>query len=659
MAVDPLQTREPLPQRIVPMLATLDGLPAREDAYGFEVKWDGIRAIGYWEPGRWRLESRNLRDITDAWPELRAIGGQLGSRSAVLDGEIVAFDRTGKPSFERLQPRMHLRGESAIRRAARETPAVYILFDLLWLDGYSLMDEPYAERRRALDGLALDGAAWRTPAYRRGTGSALLEATRRQGLEGTVGKRLDSRYEPGRRTAAWVKVKHTRRQELVIGGWLRGDMGRSAALGALLVGYWDATPAEAGARGEPQRLRYAGKVGIGYSEQDRAMLRDKLEPLRRADSPFTGRQPVKNAIFVDPVLVADFDFREWTASGMLRHPSYKGLRIDVDPSDVVLERPPADPRLDREERTTASPSAAADEATVEVDGRTLRLTNLRKVLYPEAGFRKAAVLDYYARIAPTLLPHIRGRAMTLKRYPDGVAGPHFYDKHCAGRPDWLPTAPMWSDRKGEDIHFCRIDDTASLIWSVNHGNLEMHPLLSIAPDFETPTTLAFDLDPGEPAGVLEAAEIALLLRDMLAGVGLKSWAKSSGSRGVQVYAPLNSGAGFDAAKAFARNVAEVMAARLPDRVVASMAKGLRSGKVLVDWSQNDRHKSTVAPYSLRAKLDRPTVSIPLAWPELEQAVSRGRPNDLLVSPPEALERVKEQGDLFAPVLTCVQPLPSS
>src|SRR5215207_2235593 len=611
------RSREPLPERIVPMLARLGGLPGDQDAYGFEIKWDGIRAVGYWEPGRWRLESRNLRDITGTWPEVRAIGRQLGARSAVLDGEIVAFDDRGRPSFERLQPRMHLTGEAAIRRRAREIPAVYVVFDLLWLDGHSLMDEPYAQRRRRLE---------------------------RLGLEGLVAKRLDSPYEPGRRSPAWTKVKHTHRQELVIGGWLRADMGRSQTLGALLVGVWEP--------GEPQRLRYVGKVGIGYSESDKALLRAKLEPLRRERSPFTGRQPVKNAIFVDPVLVAEFDFHEWTAAGMLRHPSYKGLRDDVDARDVVAERQ----ARDREERGR-SPRPRAGEAHVEVDGRPLKLTNLDKLMYPQAGFTKAAVLDYYARIAPTLLPHLRGRPMTLKRYPDGVEGPHFYDKHCAGRPDWLPTAPMWSDRKGEDITFCRIDDTASLIWSVNHGNLEMHPLLSIAPDFDTPTTLAFDLDPGEPAGPLEAAEIALLLRDMLAGVGLQTWAKSSGSRGVQVYAPLNSAASFDAAKQFARSVAEVMASRMADRVVARMEKRLRAGKVLVDWSQNDRHKSTVAAYSLRAKLERPTVSIPLSWTELQAAVDRGAARELLVGPDDALDRVRDQGDLFAPVLSTVQRLP--
>jgi bifunctional non-homologous end joining protein LigD len=290
---------------------------------------------------------------------------------------------------------------------------------------------------------------------------------------------------------------------------------------------------------------------------------------------------------------------------------------------------------------------------VEVEGRRLQLTDLDRVLYPEAGFTKAAALDYYARIAPVLLPHLRGRAMTLKLYPYGVRGPHFYDKHCRGAPPWVETAPMWSDRKGEDIHFCRLDETAALLWSVNHGNLEMHPLLSVAPDFDTPTVLVFDLDPGEGAGIRDAAEIAVVVGDMLRGVGLESFPKTTGSKGVQVYVPLNSPATFPQTKAFARDVAEVLAARLPDRVVARVDKRLRTGKVFVDWGQNDRHKSTVAAYSLRAKLARPTVSLPLTWDEVSAAEA------LLPGPDEAVERVAERGDLFAPVLTLSQRLPGS
>jgi bifunctional non-homologous end joining protein LigD len=297
---------------------------------------------------------------------------------------------------------------------------------------------------------------------------------------------------------------------------------------------------------------------------------------------------------------------------------------------------------------------AAQATYHEVEGRRLRLSNLGKVLYPGTGFTKAEVLHYYARIAPTLLPHLRGRAMTLKRYPDGVAGPHFYDKHCRGAPPWVETAPMWSDRKGEDIHPCRLDDTASLLWSVNHGNLEMHPLLSVAPDFDTPTALVFDLDPGEGAGILDAAEIALVVHDMLRGVGLESVAKTTGSKGVQVYVPLNGDVTFAETKAFARNVAEVMAARMGDRVVAQVDKRLRTGKVFVDWGQNDRHKSTVAPYSLRAKLARPTVSLPLDWTELAAATDA---DALLPSPQDALGRVADEGDRFAPVLSLRQRLP--
>jgi bifunctional non-homologous end joining protein LigD len=303
-------------------------------------------------------------------------------------------------------------------------------------------------------------------------------------------------------------------------------------------------------------------------------------------------------------------------------------------------------------------AVSGDRATeVAVDGRRLRLTDLERVLYPEVGFTKAEVLDYYARIAPALLPYLRGRPMTLKRYPGGVRGPHFYDKHCRGAPPWVEVAPIWSERKHQEIRFCRLEDRASLLWSVNHDNLEMHPLLSVAPDHEKPTALVFDLDPGEPAGILEAGAIALVLRDMLAGVGLESWAKSSGSIGIQVYVPLNTPVTFAATKAFARNVAEVMAARMPERVVARVDKRLRAGRVLVDWGQNDRHKSTVAAYSLRAKRERPTVSAPLVWDELAQAVARRDERALLPSPAEVLERLRDGGDPFAPVLQIAQALP--
>lgn len=295
---------------------------------------------------------------------------------------------------------------------------------------------------------------------------------------------------------------------------------------------------------------------------------------------------------------------------------------------------------------------------VVVEGRPLRLTNLGKIWYPAVGFTKADALAYYARIAPALLPYLRGRPMTLKRYPDGVDGPHFYDKHCRGAPAWLPVAPVWSERQSKDIRFCRLDDRASLLWSVNYANLEMHPLLSVAPDHDTPTALVFDLDPGPPAGILHAAEIALVLHEVLAKIKLETRVKSSGSNGVQVYIPLNLPVTFHATKAFARQVAELLAGRLSERVVARSDKRLREGRVLIDWGQNDRHKSTVAAYSLRAKRERPTVSAPITWDTLRAAVDRGDENALLLGPGDVLERIGEDGDPFHDVLSLTQQLPS-
>jgi bifunctional non-homologous end joining protein LigD len=330
--------REPMPRGLKPMAATLSTLPRDEEKWAYELKWDGVRAIAYCETGHLRLESRTLREVTSHYPELRALAAELGSLEAVLDGEIVAFDDDGKPSFERLQGRMNLASESAVRRRMRDRPVTYLIFDLLYLDGHSLMDLPYTDRRERLEELELQGTNWQTPRYHRGDGSGLLNLTRRQGLEGLVAKRLDSRYLPGRRTRAWLKVKNTRSQELVIGGWLPGKGRRSGTLGAVLVGYQEED-------GEGERhLRYAGRVGSGFTDAELNRLAELLEPLRTKRSPFTGRQPPREAVFVEPKLVAEIAFREWTSAKTLRAPVYKGLRPDKDPAEVVLEReepPPA------------------------------------------------------------------------------------------------------------------------------------------------------------------------------------------------------------------------------------------------------------------------------------------------------------------------------
>jgi bifunctional non-homologous end joining protein LigD len=317
---------EPMPDRIQPMLARSGDLPRDEEAYGFEVKWDGIRTVLFCDHGHLHLQGRNFSDFTPRYPEVRELARELGARRLVLDGEVVAFDDEGRPSFERLQARMHLASDSAVKRRMRDTPVTYVIFDLLYLEGRPTMPLPYEDRRQLLDALELEGPAWRTPAYHPGEGSALLEATRELGIEGIVAKRLDCPYEPGRRTSGWIKVKNVCLQDVVVGGWTPGEGGRSSSLGALAVGVM-----------EDGRLVYVGKVGTGFTERTLAMLGRELEPLRRPDSPFDGRQPPKGTVFVEPRLVASVEFREWTKSGTLRAPSFKGVRPDKDPQDCVRE----------------------------------------------------------------------------------------------------------------------------------------------------------------------------------------------------------------------------------------------------------------------------------------------------------------------------------
>jgi bifunctional non-homologous end joining protein LigD len=280
------------------------------------------------------------------------------------------------------------------------------------------------------------------------------------------------------------------------------------------------------------------------------------------------------------------------------------------------------------------------------------------VLWPASGFTKAGVIDYYARVADAILPHLRDRPLTLKRFPDGVEAQSFFEKRCPShRPDWVETAPVWSGRNEGDIDYCLCNERATLIWMAQLAALELHPSLSLADEIERPTVLAFDLDPGDPAGILECCRVGLRLREMFGELGLECFPKTSGSKGLQVYVPLNVEVTYERTKPFARAVAQTLEREQPKLVVSRMAKKLRKGKVFVDWSQNDQHKTTVAAYSLRAR-ERPTVSTPLRWEEVERAAQRDDADALRFEAKEVLERVEEHGDLFAPVLELGQALPA-
>ncbi len=298
-----------------------------------------------------------------------------------------------------------------------------------------------------------------------------------------------------------------------------------------------------------------------------------------------------------------------------------------------------------------------ESAMVEIQGKKLKLSNLEKVLYPATGFTKGQVIDYYARIAPVLIPHLAGRALTLKRYPNGVDEEFFFEKNATQhRPDWVKTAPIWSEGNHRNVNYILANDLPTVVWMANLAAIELHPSLSLAKDVTCPTMMVFDLDPGPPADIVQCCQVGMWLREIFSQFGLQSFPKTSGSKGLQIYVPLNTKVDYDQTKSFARALARLLEETHPELVVSDMKKALRTGKVLVDWSQNDEHKTTVAVYSLRAR-EAPTVSTPVRWEEVEQALKKKNADLLRFEADEVLKRVEKSGDLFEPLLRIKQKLP--
>jgi bifunctional non-homologous end joining protein LigD len=697
--------RLPLPAAMRPMLASAGRFPAWDAAaWAVEVKWDGVRALAFIEAGRLALRSRTGKDISGTYPELAGLGNAIGHRQVVLDGEVVVLNAVGQPDFEALQSRIHVTAPDQARRLADLAPVSYLAFDLLQMDGRLLVDLPYSARRELLTPLMAGGSGISVPpAFPGGDFDAVLAASLAHGLEGVVAKRLDSRYEPGARSDNWLKIKNLRRQEVVVAGWKPGKGNREGHVGSLLVGVY-----HGGA------LIYCGHVGTGFTVETLSMLDRKLGPLRRDRSPFDEPVPepdARSAVWVEPSLVAEVVFQRWTRSGRMRAPAYKGLRDDKDPRDVVREdwgaqddlpavadEPAQDPTVSRDETAPrrdgqqgdgqqgaagphdrealegeavggltgltrdddGSPGRGpvvppGDKISVNVEGRTLTLTNLSKVLYPADGFTKAEILDYYQQISPALLPHLAGRPVTLKRYPNGVEGQSFFQKHVPGdTPDWVhveDVASRSSRGQGGTVRHLVINDLATLIWAANRAALELHaPMWRVEAGPERPAgaegqprpdLLVFDLDPGEPATIVECCRVAEALRPLLADAGLVALPKTSGGKGLQLYARVHGVTAGEASEQ-ARGFAQALERDRPDLVTSRMTRSLRPGKVLIDWSQNNGSKTTVAPYSLRART-HPTVSAPVTW---EEVTACEHPADLVFTAPDVLARVVAHGDLW-------------
>jgi bifunctional non-homologous end joining protein LigD len=661
----PSTRADPMPDSLRPMLATPGALPEDDARWAFEIKWDGVRAILYVEGGRVRALSRNDLDVTSSFPELAEIGKHLGMTTCVLDGEIVALDDEGRPSFARLQRRLHVRDGREARRRATADPVNFIAFDVLYLDGRLHVDESYDDRRALLESLRLAGPGFTTAeSFRDVAGADVLAGTAANGLEGVVAKRRDSPYRPGRRSPNWIKVKSSMTQEVVIGAWTDGQGERSGDLGALLLGI----PATDG-------LRYAGKVGTGFSEQARRELLDELRPLSTTESPFSDAVPESGlAHFVRPELVGEVRYSDWTPAGRLRHPIWRGLRIDKSPPDVLAE-PDAKPSESTSEhekgssgheegrsaprvgggrgRPTSRRVAPKTSTRTTIGGRELTVTNLEKVLFPQTGFTKGQLVDYYVRASDVMLAHVGDRPLTMKRFPDGVEGKSFFEKHIPSHaPAWVRSVSVPSSERRGDIDYVVADGLPTLAWAANLGTIEFHvPLWHIGRRRKLPAPpdlMVFDLDPGEDTTIVECCIVAGYIARELQKEGSEPCAKTSGSKGLQLYVRSSSRSSWDTVRDHAYDIACRLEKSHPELIVSNMRKSLRRGRVLIDWSQNHPAKTTVGAYSVRARPE-PTVSTPVTLTEVEACAKAGDPSLLRFTTDDVLRRVAEHGDLFAPV----------
>ena len=592
-----------------PMLATSSEALPRGEGWVYEPKWDGFRALVTLSGGDARLTSRNGNDLTTRFPSVaRAAEHAIRTADAVLDGEICALDEQGRSRFSLLQE-----GAGTL---------VLVLFDVLDVEGEPLLELQLTERRERLEGLvdARVGGVVVSPQFE--DGDALLAAASDQGLEGVVAKRLDSTYVPGRRGPEWRKVKVRGRQEVVIAGYTKGQGRRASGFGALVVGVY-----EAGG------LRWAGNVGTGYSDAEIDRLMGLLKPLERSSSPFaeTPKMPRvrrSDVVWVEPKLVAEVEFAEWTHERRLRAPAYVGLREDKSAREVRRE-------------------AASIPAVIRKGSRELRLRNLEKPFWPEEGITKGDLLAYYRDVASVLVPHMRGRPFTMKRYPDGWQGNNFFQKQAPSHmPEWIRRAPFpASTREGEKrtIEYAIVDDELALLWMVNMACIDLHVWSSREDRAERPDWVMLDLDPAEDATFEDVITVAKLVKEILDLVELEAFPKTSGSRGIHVLVPIARRHTHAQAREFASIIAGALARAHPGLVTTEWARKKRRG-VLVDANQNGYGKTNASVYSVRPRAGAP-VSAPLRWEELEPGLELAS-----FTMGTVLDRVARDGDLFAGVL---------
>lgn len=637
--------RAKIPEKLSVQKPTLITQSFNDPEWIFEPKWDGFRGIAHIQGKKLRLQSRNQLDLLKYFPELKTIATAIAAKSAVLDGEIVSIDKKGVSHFVDL-------------KVGRQENLFYVVFDLLYLDGYSLLSVPLETRKELLRALLIPHDLVRYTDHVEAAGEKYYDVTGEQGLEGIVAKERNSLYEPGKRTHTWYKVKHRLEQEFVIGGWLSGQGAREKTIGSLLIGVY-----------QDDQLVPVGRVGSGFAENNLGALLKELRGIRRRTSPFAKKIPLEQFTnFVAPRLVAQVKFAEWTPDGNLRQPVFVGLRKDKSAREVVREKPRAaieigskaaavpsrtnsDHRIPRPVRPARGaavklnpvlPLSAEKNQELSVDNIHLKLTNLNKPFWVRPSVKKRDVLNYYYQIAPLLLPYLKDRPLSLKRYPEGATGWFFYQKEApTPRPRFVKTTSVMHSHG--PTRYVMVNNVQTLVWLANLADLEIHPWYSRHGSLNYPDYVVFDLDPTPEDDLVNVRSVALLIEDVLEHLGLTGYAKSSGSRGIHIYVPIAAKYTYEQTKFFAKKVTEIVHHLAPQQTTLEFRKAKRHG-VYIDYLQNIKGKTLASAYSLRARPGA-TVSAPLLWQEVKQGFEI---RDFTIT--SILERVKKLGDLFAPTL---------
>ncbi len=601
------------------MLATLAERPPSGKEWLFEIKYDGVRMLASRTDDVMELYGRSGQGITGRYPELVAALRRLPVERFLLDGEIVALDESGKPSFQRLQARMGLTNPLDIERAAAQVPVVGIFFDCLALDGHDLRRLPLLERKALLKSLLPPLGPARYGDHVQEQGAAFFDAASAERLEGIVAKKVGSLYLRGR-SREWVKIKCQRRQEFVIGGYT-APQGSRGYFGALHLGLY-----------EGGRLVYVSKVGTGFDQAGLKKLSEALQPLRRDTSPFEVGSPAgRGHHWVEPRLVSEVRFTEWTKDGGIRHPAFLGLRDDKRPEDCRRESSTTIPLTSPPPHPTLSPA--------------VRLTNLKKVFWPGEGYTKGDLIAYYEAVAPLLLPYLEDRPLVLTRYPDGIAGKSFFQKDAPEFvPAWVRTERIYSKDAERDIDYFIVNDSETLRYVVNLGTIPLHLWSSRLGSLDRPDWLILDLDP-KGAPFSDVVRVARELHGILDELALPNYVKTSGATGLHILVPLGARYTHEEARTFARLLALLGVQAVPD--IATIARPVRSreGKVYIDFVQNGHGRTIVAAFSARPLPGAPA-SCPLRWEEVTPALDPARFTIKTLSP-----RFEKMADPLAPVLT--------